>query len=208
MRRVILLLLLFLVLGLNGCLISEQVGERTHVNSPPPDELTFHFDTLYNKIMLFGRSGALLLVGLWAFSSSGKGGGKTTGLIIVVAALAGSGWLLKTGWSTVFDYRIEVRNEGLELRIPSQPQQDIGWREIEGIEGEGKATDVSIPGGGGGHTLKWATQWESLTITLDDGRTRNVDLRPLSVEQRGILWRAIARKASLSVNEWVEPAGR
>lgn len=207
MRRVILPLLFLLVLGVNGCLISTQVGERTHVNSPPPDEITFHFDTLYNKSMLFGRSAALLLVSLWVVSSGGKGGGRTTGLIIAGAILAGSGWLLKTGWSTVYDYRIEVRNELLQLSIPSQPEQEILWQEIESIEGEGKAKDISFPGGEAS-PLKWATEWESLTITLDDGRTRDVDLRPLSVEQRGTLWRAIARKASLSVNEWVEPASR
>ena len=207
MRRLFLSLLFLMVLGLNGCLISEQIGERTHVNSRHPDEITFHFDTPFNKTMLFGRSGALVLVAFWVVSSGGKGGGRTTGLIIAVAILAGSGWLLKTGWNTVFNYRIDVRNEVLQLRIPSQLQQDIGWQEIESIEGEGNARDVSFPGGEAS-TLKWATEWESLTITLDDGRTRDIDLRPLSVEQRGILWRAIARKARLSVNEWVEPASR
>lgn len=206
MRRFLFLaLLLFFVLGLPACVISEQVGERTHVNSPHPDEITFHFDSPFNKAMLFGRSAALLLVSWWGFSTRGKGPGRTVLLVLAAAALAGSAWLLMVGWSTVFDYRIELRNGGLHMNIPSGPKANIAWEEFESIEGEGIAWDVTF-GDGRGQALKYAPEWEDMTITLADGRQFDVDLRPLSVEQRGTLWRAIARKAQLHHGgEWVEP---
>lgn len=208
MRRVAILFLLCFLLGLSACMISEQEGERTHVNAPPPDEITFHFNTPFNKAMLFGRSAALLLVSYWCFSSRGKGTGRMIFLIMAAILLASAGWLLMVGWSTVFDYRIELRNEGLHMRIPRGPQKDIPWQDFEMIEGEGIALDVTF-GDGRGQALKWAPEWEDMTITLKDGRHFDVDLRPLSVEQRGILWRAIARKAELHHGgEWVEPVDK
>jgi hypothetical protein len=44
----------------------------------------------------------------------------------------------------------------------------------------------------------WSTAWEDLTIEMRGGSTYDVDLRPLSVEQRGTFWRAIKRKAELT----------
>jgi hypothetical protein len=205
MRRLVILILLLFILGLPACMISEQVGDRTHVNSPHPDEITFHFDSPFNKAMLFGRSAALLLVSWWGFSSRGKGTGKTVLMILAAAALVGSVWLLIVGWPTVFHYRIDLRNGGLHMNIPSGPKADIPWGEFESINGEGMARDVTF-GDGRGQALKWATEWEDMTITLVDGRQYDVDLRPLSVEQRGTLWRAIARMAELHHGgEWVEP---
>ena len=40
-------------------------------------------------------------------------------------------------------------------------------------------------------------EWQDLSIFLKDGQIHPVNLRPLSVEQRGNLWRAIVRKAEL-----------
>ena len=44
----------------------------------------------------------------------------------------------------------------------------------------------------------WSAKWTDLSIGLADGSTYDVDLRPLSVEQRGTFWRAIKRKAELT----------
>ena len=69
MRRIAIILMLLAGLGMSACMISTQVGERTHVNSKPPEEITFHFDTGFNKAMLFGRSAALLLIPAWSIVS-------------------------------------------------------------------------------------------------------------------------------------------
>ena len=49
--------------------------------------------------------------------------------------------------------------------------------------------------------MKWSAQWEDLMIYHTDGRIFDADLRPLSVEQRGTLWRAIARKSELELSK-------
>ncbi len=95
------LILLVLLAGLTGCLISTQEGERSHVNSKHPEEITFHFDTGYNKAVLFGRSAALLLVPLWVFAKR-RGGGNTIPAIVGVLALGGAVWLLVSGVGTTF----------------------------------------------------------------------------------------------------------
>jgi hypothetical protein len=204
MRRVTIPLLLFMVFGLSGCLISTQVGERTHVDLPPPDEMTFHFNTPFNKILLFGRSAALLLICLWALSARVKGGDNTLALIIAAAALVGSGWWLIVGWSTVFDYRVVVHDELLHLDIPSEPDRIIPWQDIETVRGGGIARNASF-GDAINQEIKWASEWEDLTITLKDGRKLEVGLRRLSVEQRGTLWRAIARKTRTGVKQRFKP---
>jgi hypothetical protein len=200
MRRIIIPLLILLVLGLPGCLISEQIGDRAHVNSPMPDEFTFHFNTSFNQALLFGRSAALLLICLWAVSARVKGGGNALPLFIAVAALVWSGWLLMTGWSTVFNYRIEVRSDQLLLDIPSEPELIVHWDDIASARGGGIARNASF-GDAINQEIKWSSEWENLTILLKDGRKLELDLRRLSIEQRGTLWRAIARKAKVGVRQ-------
>jgi len=203
MRRAAVLFLVPAVLGLCGCVVSQQEGERTHVNAADPDEIEFHFNTAFNRTVLFGRSALLLAIAAWLLPRKGTGGSNVVPIVLVVATLIGSGWLLKTGWSRVFDYRIAVHNEALRLNVPSQSELEIAWSEIEGIEGEGKALDVRFLYGKG-QAMKYASEWEDLTITVRGGKQHYVDLRPLSVEQRGVLWRAIARKAELQIKTWVE----
>jgi hypothetical protein len=201
------LILLAVVIASPACMVSTQEGDRTHVNSPHPDEIAFHFDTPFNNALLYGRSLVLLLVPWWAWTSRRAGGGvDPVPIVLAVLATVAAGWLLISGYTKMTEYRIDVVPEGLSLQIPSQPPAQIHWSEIEEIEGDGKAYDVSF-GDGGGHALKWATEWEDLWIRLADGRECYVDLRPLSVEQRGTLWRAIARNAELEVETWVVPEG-
>ena len=205
-RRWALALLSLTALSLTGCLISTQEGERSHVNSKHPEEITFHFDTGYNKAVLFGRSAALLLVPLWVFAKR-RGGGNTIPAIVGVLALGGAVWLLVSGFGTTFDYRIEVANDRLRVDVPQQAAFEVPWNEIESIEGDGKARNVDF-GNGEGQALHWATEWQDLKIATTSGRHHEVDLRPLSVEQRGTLWRAVARKAKLQVTITPGPTRR
>ena len=62
MRRLMIPVVLVMILGLAGCLISTQIGERGHANDPYPERMEFHFDTLFNKFILLGRSAALMLL--------------------------------------------------------------------------------------------------------------------------------------------------
>jgi len=207
MRRFAVLLLVPIALGLCGCVISQQEGERTHVNSAYPEEVEFHFDTPFNKAVLFGRSVLLLAIAAWLVPRRGSGGGGGGMLVpLVIAGLIGSGsiFLLAKGWSKVYHYHIAVQSDELRLNIPSRPETVIAWSEIEQIDAEGNALDVRF-GDGKGQAMKYASEWEDLTLTLRGGDEHYVDLRPLSFEQRGALWRAIARKAGLEVETWVEP---
>jgi hypothetical protein len=83
--------------------------------------------------------------------------------------------------------------------VPGQEPLDLGWSEIEGLEVEGMARDVRMSEAPVSGSLEWSAQWEDLLIYHTDGRIFDADLRPLSVEQRGTLWRAIARKAQLEL---------
>jgi len=144
--------------------------------------------------LLFGRSLALLLVPLWAFSQR-KGSGAAVPMVLGAVALVASGWLLWAGWVKTSHYRIEVRKEHLRVDIPSEQPARIEWASIEEVYGEGEALDVSL--GLGERGLKWSPQWEDMRISFSNGTHHDVDLRPLSVEQRGTLMRAIGQKAGL-----------
>lgn len=196
MRRILLVLALVALASATGCLISTQDGERTHVNAPPPEEISFHFDTQFNKVLVYGRSLALLLIPLWLIASHKSGPLSTLTIVVGASAIVIAGWLYWTGTAKAKDYRIEVRKEHLQLNFPSEGAVTIGWNEIEEMEGEGRALDTTF-GDGKFQAVKWSPQWEDLRITLTDGTRRRLDLRPLSVEQRGTLMRAIADRARL-----------
>jgi hypothetical protein len=95
----------------------------------------------------------------------------------------------------------------MELQLPSQPTTHIDWDDIEGIEGDGVARDISF-GDGRGQAMQWSTEWRKLTIHLSGGDKVEVNLKPLSMEQRGTLWRAVARFAELEVETWVDQSRR
>ena len=196
------LILLVLLAGLTGCMISTQEGERTHVNSPAPDEIAFHFDTSFNRALLYGRSLALLGIAVWFFRSRGSSGGVLPIVLAVVFAASAAGWYF-TGQRKLADYRIELAPTGMELQLPSQPTARIDWADIESIDGDGVARDVSF-GDGKGQALRWSVEWEELIIHLHGGEKVKLNLKPLSMEQRGTLWRAVARFADLEVQTWSE----
>jgi len=194
-------LVLFAISLSTGCLVSEQMGERTHVNSPAPEEISFHFDSAFNKVLVFGRSAALLAVALWVFSLR-KGPSGVIPIILAAAFAITSVSLLWLGWTKMRDYRIDVRRDHLHLMIPGEPELRVDWSEIEEIKVEGMALNVDMVGPG----MEWAPQWEDLKIVQSGGEVHDVDLRPLSVEQRGTFWRAIVSKAQLSGEVRVIPA--
>lgn len=200
------LILLVLLTGTTGCLISTQEGERTHVNTAAPDEIVFHFDTSFNRTLLYGRSIALLGIGLWFFRTRNSGSNVLCVVLAVVFVSAAGGWYF-TGQRKLTNYRVELAPTGLELQLPSQPTTHIDWADIESIDGDGVARDVSF-GGGKGRALQWSTEWQQLTIHLRGGDKVEINLKPLSMEQRGTLWRAVARFAELEVETWVDRTRR
>jgi hypothetical protein len=179
-------LLFAFLLSTSGCLISEQMGQDR-------EDLTFHFDTEFNRIALFARSGALAAVALWLFAGAKKSPGSA---VLGGVLLAAAAWLVVKDYPTLRRYHVQVLGEGLVLGIPPEEEMTLPWGAIEEmyVEGVGSATEVprdeferrlSLP------------DWHSMRITVTGGATHDVDLKLLSVEQRQILWRAIARRASL-----------
>jgi hypothetical protein len=184
-----LLFLVLLVLGLalsSGCLMAEQVGQGK-------EELVFHFDSEFNRILLFGRSAALVVVGLWVFSGSRrKALPVAVGSGMLVAALV----LFVLGYSRLSRYRVEVADEGLLLRIPPTGEKSIAWGSIEEMYIEGVGP-VRAMGGDPFTALLDLPEWHFMRLTVAGGASHDVDLRLLSVEQRQNLWKAIARRARL-----------
>jgi hypothetical protein len=194
------LAMLALVCGLTGCMISTQEGEKTHVNAPDPDRIVFHFDTSFNRALLYGRSMALLGVAVWFFRARRGGGSSAVTIALAALLAAGAVGLYVVGSRKLSGYRIDLAPTGMELNLPPRPALHVDWREIRSIDGEGESANVSFDES----NPTWSTQWERLTIRLADGGKIDVDLEPLSVEQRGTLWRAVARFAELEVKTWVQ----
>jgi hypothetical protein len=166
-------------------MISEQTGEDL-------EDLTFHFDTGFNRAVLFGRSGALATVAVWLFAGAKKSPGSA---VVGVVLLGVSGWLLVKDYPTLDRYRIQVLGDGLWIAIPPQEEKTLAWAGIEEMFVEGIGSG-SVPRDEFARRLE-LPDWHSMRITVTGGATHDVDLKLLSVEQRQILWRAIARRADL-----------
>jgi hypothetical protein len=71
-------------------------------------------------LILFARSAVLLGLAIWIFGtiSKGGGGGNIVPIVLAVAAVAGSGYLLWAGSAKAFNYRIEVKTDLLEMSLP------------------------------------------------------------------------------------------
>ena len=202
MRRLMIPVVLVMVLGLTGCLISTQIGERGHANDPYPERMEFHFDTLFNKFILLGRSAALMLLAYKLLSARTKGEANLVIWAIALAPVIGCGWLLYADGPTVFGYRIEIGKSQLHVTIPGKPEQAIPWGDIALIQAGEKEWKVKYGVVEKGFT--WDTAWEGVTLTLRDGATHEIDLRPLSVEHRGIVWKMIGRKTRMGVKKYVD----
>ena len=180
-----------------GCMLSDQIGQA-------PQDLTFHFDTDFNRIMVFGRAAGLASIVLWLFAKFKKETAMLAGIPILVFA----GWTVAHDYPSLSAYRIEVAGDALYLSIPPQPPVEIPWESIQqmAVEGEswatvdsGRTTTVNPNGKVEETNFLWAElpQWKSMTITTDKG-TYDVQLDRLSVEQRQTLWKAIAKRGRLA----------
>jgi len=157
------------------------------------EDLTFHFDTEFNRIILFARSGALAAVAVWLFAGSKK---NPVPVLIGVVFLGAAGWLLIKDYPTLSRYQVQVLGEGLVLAIPPEEEKTLPWGAIEEMYVEGMGSASEIPRDEFERRLS-LPDWHSMRITLAGGATQEVDLKLLSVEQRQNLWRAIARRAQL-----------
>jgi hypothetical protein len=197
-------LLLFscFLLLLSGCMISEQIGEPEGRGTyrAPGRELTIHFDTLFNRILLFGRSGLITLLAFWFLSSWSKKAGSVLGL----GSLALAGWLIVHDYPILTRYRIDVLDSALYLSIPPEPEMQIPWSSIEAMELAGyewtRLGGDPIIGQQSRTPFLELPEWETMEIILVGGQKYTVNLRLLSIEQRHILSMAVAKQANL-VNE-------
>jgi hypothetical protein len=167
-------------------MISEQLGQGS-------EELLFHFDTQFNRIVLFARSAAIGLIAVWVFAGSRRKTGPIVfGIALVLIALG----LFVKDHPRMSRYRVEVLDEGLVLAIPPDPEKSFAWGAIEEIYVEGLGTTNAPPKDAVAKMLE-LPEWHSLRITVAGGGTHLVDLKLLSMEQRQTLWRAIAKRANL-----------
>jgi hypothetical protein len=178
---------------LSGCMISEQIGRM-------PQDFTIHFDTDFNRILLFGRSVALAIFAFWLYNALGK---KTGAIVAGVIVFGVAGWLFVKDFPALSKYRVEVQGEGLLLNIPPDPQAFIAWNTIETLELAGyewatvpmpEVMDRFMPKSDDAFTS--LPDWEIMDITAD-GIRYHINLKKLSIEQRTILSRAIVHRGHL-----------
>jgi hypothetical protein len=180
----------FCLLLCSGCMVSEQIGEGNQ-------DLTFHFDTDFNLILLFARSGILALLALWIYTAWGKKAGAT---VIALAVVGAAGWLFFQDFPSLNSYEVHVFQDGLVLNIPPDSQKQIPWDSIDTLELEGYEY-MAIPMGNStpfrSGTALELPDWETMQIKTTDGQTHMVNLKRLSIEQRQILAQAIVKRARL-----------
>jgi hypothetical protein len=171
-------------------MVSEQIGQGN-------EDLTFHFDTDFNLIILFGRSAALAALGLWIYNAWKK---SIFASLVAVAVLATAGWFFFRDYPSLKSYEVHVLEGGLELNIPPDPQKRIPWDSIETLELEGFeymtiSMGVSTPFSNAPQLE--LPEWETMEITAGGGQKHTVNLKRLSIEQRQILAGAIIKRAQL-----------
>jgi hypothetical protein len=178
---------------LSGCMISEQIGRM-------PQDFTIHFDTEFNRILLFGRSVALVVLAVWLYHALRKNTAAIVASVVVFGVAAG---LFIVDYSTLSKYRVEVQGEGLLLNIPPDPEALIAWDTIEALELAGyEWANVPMPEVMDRFMPKSADafsslpDWETMDITAD-GFRYHINLKKLSIEQRSILSRAIVHRGRL-----------
>ncbi len=196
MRAARLLLPCLAVLLAAGCMISEQIGQM-------PEDLTFYFDTDFNRAIVFGRVAGLGVIVFWFFAKFKK----HTAILVGVPIMVFAGWTLEQDYPSLAGYRIEVRKDALYLNVPPEPEVEIPWESILEMEIEG--ADWATVGSGPTPTVgpygrvqqteyAWSQlpEWESMKLITEDDSFL-VMLEELSVEQRQTLWRAVAKRARL-----------
>ncbi|GEM_PF-6154754 len=190
-RKARLVPVLVILFCLAGCTVSTQEGERRDFDSPMPETISFHFETEYNQGIVWGRSLLILGVALWLVKSASPSGRFVAILAAGLPGLGLAGWLFYGGMGIVNDYRIDVTTENLRISVPPDNAKEFEWQKIKGMFIAGKRYSAAE----GAIQYK---HYEKMELLLADGQKYPVDLSRLSVEQRGTLWQAIARRAQLS----------
>lgn len=131
-----------------GCLLSEQAGVLFPDGDARVGEIALHFDSTYNKALVYGRSALLVILALFVFSLERGTWKKGLSAMIGVPLLAASGWLVTRDLPTLRDYRIQLLSSGLFVRIPPEPERKLAWDEIESMAVQGLSTRVSGPAAG------------------------------------------------------------
>ena len=130
---------------------------------------------------------------MWLFAGSKK---NAVPILLGVVFLGAGAWLMIQDYPTLSGYRVQVLGEGLTLAIPPEEEKTLPWDAIEEMYVEGMGSASEMPRDEFERRLA-LPDWHSMRITVAGGTTHEVDLKLLSIEQRQILWRAIARRANL-----------
>ena len=190
-------------IALAGCMISDQTGQMPQrlpghgSGYSAPEDIAYHFDSGFNWGIVLGRSGLLLIVALWLyFSVAGTIPRVVAGVLLAVAA-----WLLYQGLVNITGYRVEVKiDSGLYVSVPPADPMDIPWGTIETLDVSGfewKRAQIQQGFGPNPVARKLAfselPDWRSMSLVLTDGRSLDLDLERLSIEQRQSLLTAIVK---------------
>lgn len=194
--------------ALAGCMISDQSGQMPQrlpgfgSGYTAPEDVTYHFDSGFNWGVVLGRSGLLLIVALWLYFSVAG----TVPRVLAVVLLGVAAWLLYQGLVTLTGYRVEVRiNSGLYVSVPPADPMDIPWGTIETLDVSGfewQRAQVRQGFGPNPQATKLAftelPDWRTMSFVLTDGRSLELDVERLSIEQRQSLLNAIVKYGNLA----------
>ena len=205
--RWILVLALMAATTLAGCMISDQTGQMPQrlpghgSGYSAPEDITYHFDSTFNWVIVLGRSLLLVVVGAWFFFSVSGTIPRIIGTILGLVAA----WLLVQGLVTVMRYSVMVDiDRGLVVSVPPDAAVDIPFETIETLDISGYEWQRAqvAPGFGPNPQAKKLhftelPDWRTMKLALSDGRSVELDLERLSIEQRQTLLNAIVRYGKL-----------
>ena len=199
MTRVLPLLLISLLAA--GCMISEQTGQLVPDGNPrywdqKLGEVTFHFDSTWNRVVVFGRSALLALLALW-FIRSESGGKRLLTYAVGIPLLMVAAWLVAKDLPSLRRYKIAALEHGLVIEIPPDPMREVPWTDVQSMLVTGWELKKGAPPPGGANPFTDVPEWERMQVHTSSGDTFDVDLKRLSWEQRQSVWKAIAVRAHL-----------
>jgi hypothetical protein len=182
-------------------MISEQTGQLVPDGNPrywdqKLGEVSFHFDSGYNKAVVFGRPLVLALLAGWLFRAE-KGGQRVLSLFLGLPLLALAGFLLFRDLPSLLRYRIAALESGLVIDIPPEAGREVPWDAVETMTVSGWELRRGQTGPLGPNPFSDVPEWETMELGFVGGERVRVDLRRLSWEQRQSVWKAIAVRGRL-----------